>query len=640
MVDTVIRIFDSAATSFTSNGIGTLSDASRCEVVEERNGSFELELEYHISGKRYQDIALRRIIVAKPNPYALPQPFRIYSISKPINGLVTVKAEHISYDLSGYPVMPFTADGMNDALAKIKSNSIVDNNFEFFTDCPDSEPRSAFELIKPASMRAVLGGSEDSILEVYGGELDFNAYKVSLLENRGKDRGVTIRYGKNMTDLTQEENCADVYTAVYPYFYSEEYGLWELPEKLVQAPGTYDYVRVYPLDVSGEWNNEEYEWTDEYAAQEEIRAIARKYISDNGIGVPQVSLTVSFEQLSKSEEYAEFEFLEKVQLCDIVTVEFPKLNVSSRAKCIKTTYNVLTDKYVSIELGDAKSDLASSIVTQNVSVARKIEQKPTHASVVHAAKNAALLAGGGLGGHVVVRNSAGGDGYPDELLIMDTEDISTAQRIWRWNKKGLGYSRNGYAGPFSTAITQDGAILLSFVRGGVLRVGGPDNADGAVKVADADGVPLVKLDRQGITFQNGGSAPVVKIVEDTIKTTGVSAEHLGVDAANVESRTFSDELVDICGWDSRYEYFFRGLTPVLYTYKDNAQKMHVGYRAQTVTQALDNSSLSAGNAAVVAGGGGAYSLKSDELCALCVHMLQQAFQRIEALEAKLAEVSV
>ena len=104
MVDSLIRLFESTATTFQSNGLGGLSDASKCEVVEERNGSFELEMEYHISGRRYSDLKLRRIIVAKPNPYSDPQPFRIYSISKPINGLVTIKAEHISYDMSGYPV--------------------------------------------------------------------------------------------------------------------------------------------------------------------------------------------------------------------------------------------------------------------------------------------------------------------------------------------------------------------------------------------------------------------------------------------------------------------------------------------------------------------------------------------------------
>ena len=246
MVDTMIRLFESTAISFLSNGLGALPDASKCEVVEERNGSYELELEYHISGKRYSDIELRRIIVAKPNPYSAPQPFRIYNISKPINGLVTVKAEHISYDMTGYPIMPFKAGSAAEAFEGLKRHSVVDCPFEFYTD---QDASGELELVKPLSMRALLGGSENSILDVYGGEYEFDGYQATLHANRGANRGVTIRYGKNMTDLTQEENCSDVYTAVYPFFYSDEWGLVDLPEKMVQAPGTYDYVRVYPLDV-------------------------------------------------------------------------------------------------------------------------------------------------------------------------------------------------------------------------------------------------------------------------------------------------------------------------------------------------------------------------------------------------------
>ena len=101
MVDNLIKLFDSEETEFGTNGIGILSDAVMCEITEERNGEFELEMDYPINGKHYSDIGMRKIIVTKSNPYSSPQPFRIYSISKPIDGIVTVNAEHISYDLSG-----------------------------------------------------------------------------------------------------------------------------------------------------------------------------------------------------------------------------------------------------------------------------------------------------------------------------------------------------------------------------------------------------------------------------------------------------------------------------------------------------------------------------------------------------------
>ena len=171
MVDTMIRLFDSTATNFLSNGLGNLPDASKCEVVEERNGSYELEMEYHISGRRYSELELRRIIVAKPNPYAEAQPFRIYNISKPLNGLVTVKAEHISYDMSGYPVRPFTASDAATALSSLKTNAIVDCPFELSTSW---ECDGQMTVQKPDSMRSLLGGSSGSILDVYGGKYEFD----------------------------------------------------------------------------------------------------------------------------------------------------------------------------------------------------------------------------------------------------------------------------------------------------------------------------------------------------------------------------------------------------------------------------------------------------------------------------------
>lgn len=483
MVDTMIRLFESTETKFRSNGLGSLPDASRCEVTEERNGSFELELEYHISGKRYPELKLRQIIVAKPNPYDAPQPFRIYSISRPINGLVTVQAEHISYDMSGYPVGLFSASNAADALAGLKEHVITDCPFEFSTDM---EKEGVLTVEKPASMRSLLGGSDETVLGVYGGEYEFNVYQVILHKNRGSDRGVTIRYGKNMTDLKQEENCSEVYTAVYPFFWfdgndEKDAFLVDLTtdqvttKKTVDVEGTYDFVRVYPLDLSGDWNNEQYEWKDKYPTVEEITAITKKYIENNNIGIPKVSLTVSFEQLSLAGEYDSLKMLEEVHLCDTVHVEFPKLGVSAASQCIKTTYNVLTGRYSSIELGEPSSDLAASIASKDADVNQKLDKVdkeisscPTKDFMEKAVENATQLITGGLGGYVVMHSSQKDRSYPDEILIMNTPDIETAVHVWRWNKNGLGYSSNGYEGPYETAITQDGQIVADFIKTGVL----------------------------------------------------------------------------------------------------------------------------------------------------------------------------
>ena len=323
MVDTMITLHESTETSFTTNGLGTLSDAITCEVTEERNGEFELEMEYPVTGIRYKELQLRRIIMAKPNLYSDLQPFRIYAITKPINGIVTVNAEHISYDMSGYPVSAFAADTVQNAFINMKSASAVNCPFSFSTD---KTTTANMTVLKPSSMRSLLGGVDGSILDVYGGEYEFDKFNVKLWNKRGADRGVSIRYGKNLTDLKQEENCSSVYTGVYPFWYSEQEGLVQLNEKIVKASGTYNFTRIYPLDLSQEWQ--------EKPTQEQLKTRANYYMKANNIGVPAVSLTVSFVQLSQSSEYAKYALLEDVHLCDTVSVEFPELNVSAMAKCM------------------------------------------------------------------------------------------------------------------------------------------------------------------------------------------------------------------------------------------------------------------------------------------------------------------
>lgn len=457
MVDSLIRLYESTETEFTTNGIGGLPDATKCTVKEERNGSFELTMTYPIDGKRYSDITLRRIILVKPNPYDDPQPFRIYGITKPINGIVTVNAEHISYDLSGFPVAPFEANSIQETFIKLKTQSASTFKcpFEFSTDKTNE---AKMTVPKPVSIRSLLGGSEGSILDVYGGgEYTFDRFNIILNQHRGANNGVSIRYGKNLTDIEQEENCSSVYTGVYPYWYSNETGVAELTERIIYAEGTYNFSRILPLDLSSSF--------DELPSEAMLRAEAKRYMEDNDIGVPKVSIDVSFVQLAQSKEYEQITLLEKVKLCDTVNVEFPELNVSATAKCISTEYDVLTDKYTKLSLGDAKSNLAATIASQPKEVTTKIQE--TTNALTKAIHNATSLITGGQGGYVLINSSTGGK-YPDEILIMDKPDINTATKVWRWNQNGLGYSKNGINGPFGLAMTMDGAIVADIITTGTL----------------------------------------------------------------------------------------------------------------------------------------------------------------------------
>lgn len=447
------KLYDGTAAP-QGNGIGLLRDCIRCTVTEERNGSYELELTYPITGQHYAALALRALIRAKPNPNGNEQDFRIYKISRPIGGQVTVNARHISYDLSGVPVSPFSAQNAPAALAGLKAHAAAECPFDFWTDLSTT---AAFAVSVPSSIRSLLGGVEGSILDVYGGEYEWDNTTVKLHARRGTDRGVTIRYGKNLTDLTQEENCAEVYTGVYPYWAgSDGSGLVQLPEKVLAAQGDYGFVRILPLDLSEKF--------EQPPTEEQLRTAAQTYMKQNRIGVPKVSMTVSFAQLGQTEEYEGKALLEQVDLGDTVRVEFPKLGVSASARCVKTVYNVLLDRYDSVELGDARANIADTIASQG----QTIKALPRSSAMQSVINSATSMITGNRGGYVVLHSSTGSK-EPDEILIMDKPGIETARNVWRWNKAGLGYSGNGYNGPYGTAITADGKIVADYIATGTLN---------------------------------------------------------------------------------------------------------------------------------------------------------------------------
>lgn len=470
-------LFAPTATVFTTNGLGKLSDAASCTVKETRNGAFELTLKYPIEGIHYADIQQRSIILAKPNPVDLAQPFRVYRISKPINGLVTVYAYHISYDLTGIPVSPYSAASVQAALAGFSTYAAVTNPFTFWSDMMAS---GDFTVKAPASVRSLL----ETVLEVYGGEYKYDKYTVRLYQQRGVNRGVTIRYGKNLTDLKQDENCSNVYTGVYAY-YSDGNGIVETSPKVTPAPGTYDYTRVLPLDLKAEFK--------EAPTTEALRAAAEQYMSDHNIGVPEVSLNVSFVQLEQTQEYKDLALLERVELCDTVTVIFERLGVNATAQVTSTVYNVLIDAYDSVTIGNVRKNVAMTIAEQAQEIAKGPDLTALQAAVIEATE----LITGNQGGYVVIHSSTGGK-TPDEILIMDQPDIESAVQVWRWNKSGLGYSSSGYNGPYGLAMTIDGKINADFIT-----TGGMDAARITAGILQSkDGRFLIDLTANTITMKN------------------------------------------------------------------------------------------------------------------------------------------
>lgn len=214
----MIILFEENETLFQNLGLGLLKDARSCMVKETLNDSFELELQYPITGSNFSKITLNRIIFCKSNPYSEAQPFRIYSISKPINGIIIVRAFHISYDMNGIVVAPINGSTPKLTLDQIQNKAIFSHNFKFYTDLVGTK---TFKTSNYYNMRSLLMGSSESVLETYKGEILFDKFNVYVLAQRGSNKGASVRYAKNMKDVNHEVNYERLYNGVYPYYHQE-----------------------------------------------------------------------------------------------------------------------------------------------------------------------------------------------------------------------------------------------------------------------------------------------------------------------------------------------------------------------------------------------------------------------------------
>lgn len=474
-------LFPSDATEFTTQGLGALSAAISCTVTEERNGMYELELVYPMTGVHFAEIQDECLIYAIPSPYRSAQPFRIYRHTKPMGGKVTFYARHISYDLLDIPLNPCSAGSAPAAMVALQSNVSLPSPFVYWTD---KDTVADWSVKVPSKSRSVLGGQSGSILDVYGGEYEWDGFTVKLHQERGRDNGVTIRYGKNLTDLEQDRNISDVLTGIYPYWTDANgENLVVCDPPIINASGTYKRTRVAPVDFSADF--------EEAPTPEQLQARAENYVKANQIGVPTVSITVSFVQLEQTMGYEHLALLEKVDLCDTVTVQYEELGVDATAKVVEIETDVLRARYNKVTLGDAKSTLTDTIINQG----QEIQQRPTQSDLQQAISNATKWITNGKGYMVPVFDAAGNW---SELVSLDRQSLTEAQNVWRWNNGGFGHSAAGYNGPYRTAITQDGHINADFIDVGTLVA----NIIRAGVLASVDGASSWDLDTGLVVFSN------------------------------------------------------------------------------------------------------------------------------------------
>lgn len=511
-------LFADDETNFTINGLGRL-DCISCIVTEERNGVYECEMEVSASSAHASEIAMNSIIGVIPCDGGSLQAFRVYEISKPIHGRFKVYARHISYDLTKIPCMPFSVAASPSAaastLAGLKSHAVEACPFTFWTDLTTA---SSYKQTLPASIRQRLGGVEGSVLDQFGGEYEWDNYTVKLHKQRGSiDTGITLRYGKNITDINQEENIAATVTGVVPYWSDMDgVNVVTLPEHVVYSTNAdrYPFHLTEVLDLSGKWEEE--------PSVNSLRLAAQAYVNKSGLGIPKVSIEVSFVELWQTEEYKEVAPLQRVKLCDEVTVEFEKLGISETAKIVRTEYDVLAERYKSVTLGNLRSTFVSTLNDQNASTLQTIDLRTVQISDAINQATAWLASSNGY--LVAVKNQ---DGSWKELLAMDTNDPEIAQKVMRLNENGLGGSSTGIDGPYVSAILSDGTIVATRIATGILQ--------------DHYGKFVLNLETGALTI--GGSA---KLGDDEVTLTStltkINATETGLSSEVIRAQTAEGAL--------------------------------------------------------------------------------------------------
>ena len=679
-------------------GTGVLVDCLSCKVKEERNGSYELEMEYAANGQYADEIAPGRYIKVKPNFTDDPQLFRIYNVGKNINGRFTVNAEHFSYLLSDYVITEGTANNI------VSATVLLSDAAGPFTVTTTKNTSGDFEITEPSSVRSWFGGKQGSLLDVYGsGEWHYDNYTATLMQNRGEDRGVTIRYGKNLLELSQEFNNTNLVTAVIPYYKDAD---GNVTTGSAVSTGQSD-AKTIAVDFTQDVNLD-----SDTPIEDQLETLATSYISNHNFTTMLSNIKLDFVQVK--------ELAERVDLCDTVHIYYEPLGITATAKCISTTWDVLEERYIETEFGDPRTSIADTIqeaatvekdnadaiqtainmaggkakvfidtpvppydigdiwvngsniyycinpkkktvtgvteqgntyvefttpieapllqcvctlygreISATITVADEngdvqatypidfgqtlpnssgtwnilegvitysndttIEVPPvtittlagynrisvradgnnfheligpaieyliegfqmsdwnlasnyiSESRLEEAIKAATTVITGANGGHVILHD-VDNDGKPDEILVMDTEDINTALKLWRWNSGGLGFSSTGYNGPFIPAIDAEGRVVADSIttgnldalkvtiqhltaamfEGSKISLGGINNESGVLEIKDETGMVIGEMTKDGLKFY--GAGPVGKrpyvLLNNTVGFAGYDA---------------------------------------------------------------------------------------------------------------------
>lgn len=357
MISMIPILYDSNETLFASNGLGRLRDCISCVVTEERNGIYECDFEYPITGANFDKIQLGRIIGVTHDESDDIQPFDIVSYSRPIDGVVTFHCTHISYRQSKMVSYATGINSLADAFQAFDDTCYPSGNpFTYFTDKESTGYVAAFDGT-PRTIRSLLGGVEGSILDAYGGEYEWDKFFVRLHSARGIQRDFSIRYGVNMTDFQDDTDYSEAYNTCVPFWKSSD-GVVVMGGEVSSGQGIIgNGDKCVPLDLTDKF--------EEQPTVADLESMASSVMASNRTYLPSQNIKVDFIRLQDEAGFDQFDSLLQCKLCDSVKVIFPRYGMSAYFKIVKTTWNVLLDRYDEMELGNLSTTLAEALGVSN-----------------------------------------------------------------------------------------------------------------------------------------------------------------------------------------------------------------------------------------------------------------------------------
>ena len=508
----IISVYNKNTESFVDNGI-VLPDTISCTIEEVLNGKYELELEHPIDSKgKWKYLAQEENIIK-----AGGQLFRIFDVEYDLDR-ISVTARHIFYDL----LHNFLEDVRPTQLNGAAALDWVLNGTQYphpFIGTSDITTLNTQYYIRTNPVEALLGA--DSMTTRWNGELERDNFNIRMWSSRGSNKGAHIAYGKNLQGLEIKRNMDSVTTRIMPVG-SEAL---MLPEKYVESPliNNYAYPRIKKVNV----NVVLADYATEADAYQAMRDLAGLMYTNNKLDIPVISIKADLVLLENTEEYKQFASLIDVELGDIVSCTDNPLDITFEAKVFRIVKDVIGNRNIQVELGVRKQRFTDTFDDTLLEISSAIQNNKSDLEL--AIQQATDLLTGALGGYVLKR--AG------ELLIMDTEDPSTATKVWRWNLNGLGYSDNGINGPYELAMTINGVINADFITAGTISAS-------LVKtgvLSSHDNSVYINLDNNSFNFNNSlywdGTAGTLRLVSPDIPAP--------VDTSAFAPRVFGNGLMEI-----------------------------------------------------------------------------------------------